>query len=135
MCKRLSDETREAILIGLEALAHGASKIEIPTKKETVYLTKLGPKRFQITTIAKEDHKVGPNSLAYRKGMAGGRTEIKIKGSFPRRAEKDRRTENGCRMSGLRDRRAAITGRRTSWKHLPEETFFGKRSSHLPRTP
>ena len=54
MHKRLSDETRDAILSGLEALAHGATRIEIPVEAETIYLTKLGPGRSQITIANKE---------------------------------------------------------------------------------
>ena len=143
MCKRISDETREAILSGLEALIRGAEKITIPIEGKTIFWKQLEPGKFELWIIPKEEHKVGPNSPAYRKGMAGGRPEIKIQGSFPRRAEKDRRIENGRRMSGLKDRRAAITERRIMFgcmedrkngeKDFLERTGFTRRSGIADR--
>ena len=91
MCKRLSDETREAVLSGLETLGNGAEEIKIWTETDRIYLTKLGPKRYQVTITAKESCALGDE-----KEKGPGKQKF------------------GRRMSGLRDRRAAITGRRVN---------------------
>ena len=96
MCKRLSDKTKEAILSGLEALAHGAYReIVIPLEAETIHLSKIGHGQCELTIIRNEGHR--PVNFAERLSQGDG---------LPERHGYSLNTRKGP------DRRAAITRRR-----------------------